>query len=300
MRKALTYVTILAFFVGCSTHTRVSNIYTAERTLQQADSLERSMRIYTDTTALWQAAEVFRGVEQPAQEARTLYHLGKAYLALEHDSIAFVCFSEAADRFLALSDSVYYPLSVLELSLIAERRYNEDGNATMLQAIRNLQREVIHTKRQHSHSRYVWWLLLLLVAACGCGVVFALRHNKTTVINEIKRDDLERNIKLLLSQGNVPATLHWDNYTQFCSTVDAYLYNVTQKLRIVEPQLSEQDIRFCVLVLLDLSAKETATVMRLSQNSISNKKTRTAQKLGTIAADLRETIIRITLQTLQQ
>jgi DNA-binding CsgD family transcriptional regulator len=130
--------------------------------------------------------------------------------------------------------------------------------------------------------------------------VFALRHNKTTVINEIKRDDLERNIQLLLSQGNVPATLHWDNYTQFCSTVDAYLYNVTQKLRIVEPQLSEQDIRFCVLVLLDLSAKETAAVMRLSQNSISNKKTRTAQKLGTIAADLRETIIRITLQTLQQ
>jgi len=37
--------------------------------------------------------------------------------------------------------------------------------------------------------------------------------------------------------------------------------------------------------------------MNLSQNSISNKKTRTAQKLGTIAANLREQLISITLKT---
>lgn len=269
----------------------------AERTLQLADSMERAVRTYTDTTALWQAAEVFCDVKQPKQEAKVIYHLGKAYLAFEQDSMAFVCLSQAADRFLALSDSIYYPLSILELSLIAERKYHEDGNATMLQAIRDLQREVIHTKQQHSFSRYIWWLLLLLIASVTGGFVVALRRKKTTIINEIKRDDLERNIQLLLSQGHVSATLHWDNYTQFCRTADAYLYNVTQKLLAVEPQLSEQDIRFCVLVLLDLSAKETASVMRLSQNSISNKKTRTAQKLGTIAADLRGKLICITLKT---
>ncbi len=91
--------------------------------------------------------------------------------------------------------------------------------------------------------------------------------------------------------------LHWDDYKQFCTTANAYLYDAVDKLQAAQPELSEQDIRFCVLVLVDLSAKEIADIMMLSQNSISNKKTRTAQKLGTIAADLREKLISITLKT---
>lgn len=71
-------------------------------------------------------------------------------------------------------------------------------------------------------------------------------------------------------------------------------------MQSIEPHLTEQDVRFLVLVLLNLSAKEIADIMNLSQNSISNKKTRTAQKLGTIAADLRETIIGLILKTDEQ
>jgi DNA-binding CsgD family transcriptional regulator len=72
------------------------------------------------------------------------------------------------------------------------------------------------------------------------------------------------------------------------------------KLQAEEKQLTEQDVRFLVLVLLDLPAKEIADIMNLSQNSISNKKTRTAQKLGTIVANLRETLISLILKTKEQ
>ncbi len=103
-----------------------------------------------------------------------------------------------------------------------------------------------------------------------------------------------------MSQGNIIVTLQWRDYPKFCRTSNAYLYNAIDRLQSVSPQLTEQDIRFLILVLLDLPAKEIASIMSLSQNSISNKKTRTAQKLGTIAADLRETIICIILKTNQK
>ena len=82
--------------------------------------------------------------------------------------------------------------------------------------------------------------------------------------------------------------------------MNAYLYNAIDRLSETGLQLSEQDVRFLVLVLLDLPAKEIADIMNLSQNSISNKKTRTAQKLGTIAADLREKLICLILKSTRQ
>jgi DNA-binding CsgD family transcriptional regulator len=246
---------------------------------------------------LQDAAETFRAKGQTAKEAKVIYHLGKAYLAEEQDSLAFDCFNQAANEFLYLSDSVYYPLSVIELSLIAERRYREEGDATMLQAIRTIHREVIQTKTTNARKHNVLILLLTLVVV-GCGIaVYAIYRSNKTFTKSVKREDLERNIALVLSQGKLQTALHWDDYQQFCSTANAYLYDAVDKLQAAQPELSEQDIRFCVLVLLDLSAKEIADIMMLSQNSISNKKTRTAQKLGTIAADLREQLISITLKT---
>ena len=232
--------------------------------------------------------------------AKTYYHLGNAYKIYGQDSLAFASYAQAADLFLMASDSIYYPLSVLEMSLIAEQRYQEDGNATMLLAIRTIQRKMILDNAQNNRWKSLWWVLLILLIT-GIGVVIIIIHRrKPTLIVPVTRTELERNIELVLSQGNIPATLHWREYEQFCKTANAYLYNIVDKLQAEEKQLSEQDIRFLVLVLLDFPAKEIANTMNLSQNSISNKKTRTAQKLGTIAADLRETLISITLKTTKQ
>lgn len=301
MERACISCIILSLLVGCAAaRVNMEDVSSAETVLMCADSLERTSTVYADTASLQQALSVFSAQERPQAVAKTHYHLGNAYKALGEDSLAFEAYAQAADLFLVASDSVYYPLSVLEMSLIAERKYKEDGNATMLQAIRTLQRRMIHEKVQNNRWKSLWWLLLLVViAGVGTAGVIIWRR-KPAVGAAVTREDLERNIELVLSQGNIIVTLQWRDYPKFCRTANAYLYNAIDRLQSVSPQLTEQDIRFLILVLLDLQAKEIASIMSLSQNSISNKKTRTAQKLGTIAADLRETIIRIILKTNQK
>ena len=289
MRKIVVYIIIICALYACVTYDRTTE-QVAETTLQTADSIENALQTYADIVALQYAAETFRAKGQTAKEAKVLYHLGKAYLEEQQDSLAFECFSQAANEFLYLSDSVYYPLSVIELSLIAERRYREEGDATMLQATRTIHREVIQTKTANTRKHNVLILLLTIV-------LVGVYRNRKSSSQSVKREDLERNIALVLSQGKIQVALHWDDYKQFCSTANAYLYDAVDKLQAAQPELSEQDVRFLVLVLLDLPAKEIADIMNLSQNSISNKKTRTAQKLGTIAANLREKLISITLKT---
>lgn len=298
MRRTFLYILVISACLGCSnTHVSDKAICTAEAILYVADSVENTTTPYADTTALQHALRVFIEQERTPAIAKTYYHLGNAYKSFNEDSLAFDCFSQAANEFLYLSDSVYYPLSVIELSLIAERRYREEGDATMLQATRTIHREVIQTKTANTRKHNVL-ILLLTIGLVGAGIaVYAVYRNRKSSSQSVKREDLERNIALVLSQGKIQVALHWDDYKQFCTTANAYLHDAVDKLQAAQPELSEQDIRFCVLVLLDLSAKEIADIMMLSQNSISNKKTRTAQKLGTIAADLREKLISITLKT---
>lgn len=298
MRRTFLYILVISACLGCSnTHVSDKAICTAEAILYVADSVENTTTPYADTTALQHALRVFIEQERTPAIAKTYYHLGNAYKSFNEDSLAFVSYAQAADLFLTLSDSVYYPLSVFEMSLIAEQQYKEDGNATMLQAIRNVQRKMIHDKKESNRWKSLWWVLAGLFMLAIGATIFFLKRIKPTLIVPVTRAEVDRNIELVLSQGNIPATLHWREYDQFCKTANAYLYNIVDKLQAEEHQLTEQDVRFLVLVLLDLPAKEIADIMNLSQNSISNKKTRTAQKLGTIAADLRERIISLTLKT---
>lgn len=301
MRRTFLYILVISACLGCSnTHVSDKAICTAEAILYVADSVENTTTPYADTTALQHALRVFIEQERTPAIAKTYYHLGNAYKSFNEDSLAFVSYAQAADLFLTLSDSVYYPLSVFEMSLIAEQQYKEDGNATMLQAIRNVQRKMIHDKKESNRWKSLWWVLAGLFMLAIGATIFFLKRIKPTLIVPVTRAELDRNIELVLSQGNIPATLHWREYDQFCKTANAYLYNIVDRLHAEKQQLTEQDVRFLVLVLLDLPAKEIADIMNLSQNSISNKKTRTAQKLGTIAADLRETLISIILKTTKQ
>ena len=301
MRRTFLYILVISACLGCSnTHVGDEAICTAEAILYVADSVETTTTPYADTTALQHALRVFIEQERTPAIAKTYYHLGNAYKSFNEDSLAFVSYAQAADLFLTLSDSVYYPLSVFEMSLIAEQQYKEDGNATMLQAIRTIQRKMILDKKESNRWKSLWWVLAGLFMLAIGATIFFLKRIKPTLIVPVTRAELDRNIELVLSQGNIPATLHWREYDQFCKTANAYLYNIVDKLLAEEHQLTEQDVRFLVLVLLDLPAKEIADIMNLSQNSISNKKTRTAQKLGTIAADLREKLISITLKTTKQ
>ena len=300
MKRACIYILIITAVIGCNKSLVNESVSKAEATLHYADSLERTTQPYADTATLQSALQIFVNQERTSAVAKTYYHLGNAYKIYNKDSLAYASYAQAADLFLAASDSVYYPLSVLEMSLIAERLYQTDGNATMLQAIRNVQQKMILNKKDNNYWKLLWWVLLIVIISGIVIVITIIIRRKPTRIVPVTRAEVERNIELVLSQGNIAVTLHWREYDQFCKTTNAYLYNIVDKLQAEEKQLTEQDVRFLVLVLLDLPAKEIADIMNLSQNSISNKKTRTAQKLGTIAANLRETLISLILKTKEQ
>ena len=300
MQHMCMYILIVtALSVSCRCSLPSDSIHEAESILQVADSMERTLYPYTDTIALQKALDVFISQERIASISKMYYHLGNAYKSYGADSLAYASYSQAADLFLMLSDSIYYPLSVLEMSLISERYNQTGGNATMLDAIRAVQREMINDRAKSTRLESLWWLLVIFGLVSSVVTLYIVRRRKAAIILSVSRSDLDRNIELVLSHGNIRATLHWQDYAEFSKTANAYLYNIVETLQ-AEEQLTEQDIRFLVLVLLDLSAKEIAEIMNLSQNSISNKKTRTAQKLGTIAAELRETIISIILKTTKQ
>ena len=300
MRRNCLYLFLLVALVGCSSYVSQDDKYSADATLAYADSLENTIYIYADTLALQNAVDVYHRTGETVKETKTIYHLGKAYLMYEQDSMATLCLRQAAESFLAQNDSVYYPLSIWELSLISERKNGVGSNTTILHAIRSVQREMIRGKAESNRWKSLWWLLLLSGLTVGGVLVYVLLKRKGSQENGFTRDELERNIELILLQGSIKVTLHWHEYSDFCRSANAYFYRVAEKLQKTDAQLSEQDIRFCGLVLLDLPAKEIADIMNLSQNSISNKKTRTAQKLGTNAANLRETIISITLKATKQ
>ena len=118
MRKIVVYIIILCALSACVTYDRTTE-QVAETTLRTADSLEYALQTYADLIALQDAAETFRAKGQTAKEAKVLYHLGKAYLAGQQDSLAFECFSQAANEFLrefselARRDYAKLPIRVL-------------------------------------------------------------------------------------------------------------------------------------------------------------------------------------------
>lgn len=307
MQRTLIYIIAISLFALCTSHTRTEDISAARHTLMVADSLAQhvSAEPFADTLALIQAYNTFSTTDYLAEHAKACYYLAGAYKTYGNDSVAFEYYKQAANDFLQTSDSVYYPLTIIELHLLAEQQYNEADNITYLEAIRTLQRELAHSQQQQHSTKGLLRIILavifiIIIVAATITIIFLRRQNNRHEAQPLSRDDLERSITTLLDQGKVQQTLNWHDYTQMCRVANAYMFSFVDKLLATNPDLTEQEVRFLTLVMLDLPGKEIADIMNLSPNSISNKKTRTAQKLGTIAASLRETLISITLNSSKQ
>ena len=83
--------------------------------------------------------------------------------------------------------------------------------------------------------------------------------------------------------------LHWDNYSEFCAICNERLFGLADKLQ--KRELSERDIRICVLVLLGLSYAQMADILYRAQNGIGKDKYLIAKKLGVTAKDLQTTLV---------
>ena len=120
---------------------------------------------------------------------------------------------------------------------------------------------------------------------------------------ENKRSDYQqqriKELKVICSNlrknKNLKKELDWDNYDSMCMVVNARLYGIVDKLK-TNQDLTPNDIRICILVLLELSYDEIANMLNLSPNSIAKLKSLTAHKLGTSMKNLYSKLVQIACQ----
>lgn len=149
----------------------------------------------------------------------------------------------------------------------------------------------LNDDRSAGSRRWIWYvgLCLLLVVGIITYSILRARHAKHLKAEQ-RRMQLEEKCRTLVAAEDLVQVLHWKNYSEFCSFVDTEFYRLTGKLQC-RMQLSEREVRMCVLVLLNVNTYIIADMLPYAENSIGTLKDRTAKKLGTTGKNLRHWLI---------
>ena len=107
--------------------------------------------------------------------------------------------------------------------------------------------------------------------------------------------DLEISCAALRNSSNIKAELDWNNYDSMCAIANSRLYGIVDRLHAY-PRITDNDVRFCILVLLEFSYDDIANILNISPKSIAKLKSISAQRLGTTMKDLRKKLIQIVCQ----
>lgn len=83
----------------------------------------------------------------------------------------------------------------------------------------------------------------------------------------------------------------WADDAAFLNTINLYLWNMADTLR-ASYHLSVQDIKICVMTLLNMSRKEMAAKLFRAESSIPQMRARVAQKAGVSTQELRDFLIK--------
>ena len=108
----------------------------------------------------------------------------------------------------------------------------------------------------------------------------------------MRKTDIEISCKALHNSKNLKKDLDWDNYDSMCNIANARLGGIVDKLKSY-PNITPSDIRLCILVLLDLSYEDIASMLNLSPKSIAKLKSLTAKKIGTTMKNLHKKLHQI-------
>ena len=112
------------------------------------------------------------------------------------------------------------------------------------------------------------------------------------------RADIEEACRVIRNNEDIKVQLHWNDYDRMCKIVNARFYGIVDKLQTY-PTMTENDIRMCILVLLDISYEKIAYILNLSPKSIAKLKSITAHKLGTTMKNLRDKLMQIACQIVE-
>ena len=152
---------------------------------------------------------------------------------------------------------------------------------------------------------WLYAILGTLVVVGTCLFVYVNHKRKNHLLLSQKIDDLknedavnyanrraqvEANCDLIVNSSTMKTDLNWKDFESLCKTIDVYFYMLAEKLR-QKQILNEQEIRLCILVLLNFSRIQTAEILRYAPNGIGKFKYRVARKLHVEGKYLRKYLI---------
>jgi len=157
----------------------------------------------------------------------------------------------------------------------------------------------VHRKRlQHQLlSQQVNELTSKKIAAQQCHE--QLVHEYTEYTNNLV-NQVEQNCAIFFQNEKFPDNIYWKDFVAMCKLINDNFGMLVSKLQSIY-QLSEKEIRLCILVLIgNPGSKQMADWLCYSESGIRNYKNRIAKKLGTNSTQLRDFLIDLTTNRLSK
>ncbi|MBO6306501.1 MAG: hypothetical protein J6M55_03235 [Paludibacteraceae bacterium] len=105
-------------------------------------------------------------------------------------------------------------------------------------------------------------------------------------------EEVENKCTALRYAQDLKSQLHWRQYDEMCQIIDTQFFLLVSKLKQI-PAIKENDVRICVLVLLNLSQRDIARLMYVEESSVGKLKERTGNKLHTSRKNMRQELLKI-------
>ena len=147
------------------------------------------------------------------------------------------------------------------------------------------------------------WLYVLvgfmMLVGGGLGLLYTYRRSRRIKKDaEGMRATLEKKCEAIvqLSDKQQTSTIYWNDYSALCYFMDVNMNGIVNKLLQQNPNLTEQNIRLSITILIGFSYSRSADLLRLSKASISKSKQILAAKLGTDIKSLRSYLMDMACQ----
>lgn len=163
------------------------------------------------------------------------------------------------------------------------RRQQAQFKATMLeqeQEILRLENEKLEQEIENKTSD-------LITKALQMGHKNEVMQNIMDILKELKAEQSETNLKKVRTLEKIVNTelQDEDNWQQLNVYFDKVNHNFTERLVKEFPSLTQNDLRLCILIKLNLSAKEMANLLNVSVSGIEKGKYRMKKRLNLSVED---------------
>ena len=261
-------------------------------------------------SALYFAYEALRSSQQQEQEPASLLILAQAYSYIGKNDSAVHYSQQVLNSSHALGDinNALYILTnddkTKDLEAVRQTAADRSDTQKLLEIRQGKMSQAVQLLEQDLTREPDWkWLyaviVTLLIIGCSLGFYVYKRHKRRQLLSQQINDyqqkrleDLEICCTALRNSKNLKTELDWTHYDSMCTIVNSRLCGIAERLQAYS-EITPNDIRLCVLVLLELPYDEIANILNLSPKSIAKLKSLTAHKLGTTMKNLRVTLVEI-------